>query len=208
MHLVVDGGQQYWIEPDFAVTGVPGGPFHLVDENKLQRQYPNVQIIHDDEVFNAVLVSIGRFGMVYSLVLKAVRQYSLHEVRELSTWQDVKDHLADPNDPLALYGQRFLQIVVSVTPHHNFTRNLCGITRRSIPDGVLITDERDRRRGDRSADIDNTIQAYRFSNAGNNVPYSPGASGPGFMDIVCANGNFLVGILEAVVVAATSASVR
>jgi hypothetical protein len=196
MHLVVDGGQQYWIEPDFVVTGVPGGPFHLVDEDQLQRQYPNVQVIRDDELFNAVLVSVGRFGVVYSVVLKAVRQYSLREVRELSTWQDVKDHLADSNDPL--YGQRFLQLGVSVTPHHNFTRNLCGITRRSIPAGALDTDGRDQRRGNRSADIDDRIQAYRFSSAGNNVAYDPGATEPSFLDIACANGNFLVGVLEAV----------
>jgi len=114
----------------------------------------------------------------------------------LSTWQDVKEGIANANDPL--FSQRFLQIAISVTPHANFTRNLCGITRRSIPEDGLNTAGRDQRRGERSDDVDSLIQAHRFSNAGNNVPYDPEATGPSFLEIACANGNFLVGVLEAI----------
>jgi hypothetical protein len=199
IHLVADGGKQYWIEPTYAVTDLHDGHYHLVNAGRLASHYGNlgpVEVIYDDTMFNAALVSVGRFGVVYSVVLKAVRQYSLREVRYLSNWQDIKGRIANPSDPL--FSQRFLQIAVSLTPYAKFSRNLCGITQRDIPDGVMSTTGRAERRGDRSAAMDPLIQAYRFANAGNNFPYQAGSSGPSFLETACANADFLIGLLEAV----------
>ncbi|MBA3493902.1 MAG: hypothetical protein H0T87_07275 [Gammaproteobacteria bacterium] len=69
----------------------------MTDDVKLRNLYDkvagvgNFEIIRDDAVFDAVLVSVGRFGIIYSVVLRAVPQYMLHEQRRLSTWQDVKE---------------------------------------------------------------------------------------------------------------------
>jgi hypothetical protein len=42
------------------------------------------------------------------------------------------------------------------------------------------------------------IQAHRFARAGNNVAYQEGSTGPSFLEIACANADFLIGLLEAV----------
>jgi len=73
MHLVADGGRQYWIEPDFAVTGHFGRRYQLADEGQLRDRYGDIEVIRNDDVFNTVLVSAGGFGVVYSVVVKAVR---------------------------------------------------------------------------------------------------------------------------------------
>jgi hypothetical protein len=128
MHLVADGGKHYWIERggDRRI-GLP--PSHIqTDDAALKLVYDdgNFSIIRDSDIFNAVLISAGRFGIVYSVVMSAVRQYCLHEQRRLTIWQNIKSLVADPQS--SLYSSpthagsmpdssRFLQIAISVTPH-------------------------------------------------------------------------------------------
>ena len=112
IHLVADGGKHYWIE-------APDHDFYfpqLTDDDKLRNLYgreelggrDNFVVIRDTAVFNAVLVSVGRFGVIYSVVLRAVPQYALHERRRLHVWQDIKGQIRDrkgrcsPNRPCPL----------------------------------------------------------------------------------------------------------
>lgn len=198
IHLVADGGKQFWIEPDHVVDGQP---FHLTDPARARAQYGSqdnpIEVVYDDNLFNAVLVSAGRFGIIYSMVLRAVRQYGLHEHRELSTWDDVKTRIADPADPL-FAGYRFLQIALNVTPHAGYTKHLVGITKRTpfTPTDDYAAGRRERR-GDRSAELDPALGTFRFSNAGNSYAYDPAATGPGLLDSACANADFLLGLLGA-----------
>jgi hypothetical protein len=89
MHLVTDGGAHYWIER----SPNPQRPLQLqTDQTALQKLFaglkaPILQVIHDDDLFNSVLIAAGRFGIVYSVVLRVVRQYSLHVDRTLTTWE-------------------------------------------------------------------------------------------------------------------------
>ena len=139
---MADGGKHYWIEPRHQPEEAP-----LADEAKLRDFYgaakygglDSFEVIHDDQLFNAVLISAGRFEIVYSIVLRAVRQYMLHENRVLATWQDIRDNITKfgsnlyelPNDaPKDMTLSRFLQIVVCLTPFFNFQKNLAAITRR------------------------------------------------------------------------------
>ena len=93
LHLVSDGRKHYWIEPGTSFWGLD-----LTDDDRLMEVYGaatygppgNFKIIRDDEVFDAALVSVGRFGIVYSVVLCVVRQYMLNQTRELRDWQDVR----------------------------------------------------------------------------------------------------------------------
>jgi hypothetical protein len=50
-------------------------------------------------VFDSVVVSAGRFGVVASLVLRVVPQYCLHEHRVLENWSEVKRLLTTPAPP-------------------------------------------------------------------------------------------------------------
>lgn len=214
MHLVADGGKHYWIEP------TPESGMQLTDDAALTALYGgaqyggangagnNFEIIRDDDIFNAVLVSAGRFGIVYSIVVRVVRQYSLHEERRLSTWQEVKTLIKDPSSEL--YSARFLQIAISVTPHGDFQQNLCGVTKRwNVPMAINPATNapigRDERRGKVVEAYDSEIQGPRFEYAGNSFPFSPDpenpnlALPPNFLERACSNSDFLVGVIESVV---------
>lgn len=196
LHLVADGGKHYWIEPESSPPlGAP-----LTDRDRLMALYDqpryrgpnNFEVIRDDDLFNAVLISSGRFGIVYSIVIAAVRQYCLHHERRLTTWQEIKGQINDPTSALfAGHDQpgvpaspnKYLNVVVSVTPFENFTRNLAGVTKAwnvalaAIP-GTGEPAGRPERRGTRGV-FDNQIQAPRFQFAGNSSTYLPDPANPG-----------------------------
>jgi hypothetical protein len=206
LHLVADGGNHYWIER----TSVPGfSETQLTDDTLLQGVYGgrgapgSFHIVRDDDIFNAVVVGAGRFGIVYSIVLRAVRQYSLHEERRLSTWNTVKGQINDPNSALYIttqqttppkLGNRFLQVAISVPPINAFTDHSVGITKHWNLT-ALNTAGRAERRGDpvNNGAIDPILQAVRFSMAGNNFAF---ASSPNFLDMACTDGNLIIGLLE------------
>jgi hypothetical protein len=203
LHLVADGGNHYWIEPKETEV-------QLTDDNKLKALYGgvgNFGIIRDDNVFNSVLISAGRFGIVYSIVMRAVRQYSLHEERRLSTWQNIKNDVL--NSRSTLYDKRFLQIVICATPHKGFHQNACGITKRwnvGLAGKPFHPNGRDERRGDVLKEFDTRIQGPRFKRAGNSFPYRPDPDKendtlpPSFLEIACSNASFIEGIVDAIIV--------
>lgn len=220
LHLVADGGRHYWIEKEsFFDT-------RLTDDALLRTFYGqarfggpgNFEVIRADDVFNAVLISAGRFGIVYSFIIAAVRQYSLHQERRLTTWQTIKSQVANPTSALYILQDqktpptspnRFLQIAISVTPHANFKKNLAGVTKRwNVPlaasPGTKEPVGRRERRGKIVAAFDPLIQAPRFEFAGNSFVYTPDPAHPGtaiapsFLEHACSNANFLDGVIEAV----------
>jgi hypothetical protein len=221
LHLVADGGKHYWIEPE----SLHRMGARLTDDEPLRALYGqdryggpgNFEVIRDDNMFYSVLVCAGRFGIVYSIVIAAVRQYCLHQERRLTTWQEIRDQIRDPTS--ALYTQhdqpqpppspnKFLQIAVSVTPHDNFTRNLAGVTKRwNVPlaanPGTNEPAGRPERCGAISTAFDPAIQAPRFELAGNSRTYSPDRNSPGaepsFLERACANANFTAGVIESVI---------
>jgi hypothetical protein len=208
LHLVADGGKHYWIEPEF--FNAFESP--LTDEDRVTAVYgvdefggkENFQFIRNTDMFNAVLVSAGRFGVVFSVVMKAVRQYCLHEERRIKDWKDVKLLINDLNSDLyklptavaapapATGANRFLQVAVSLTPYGFFTRNLAGITKRwnipAVPDATNPNGRMER------AGV----------NAGSSVSYTPDPDKPdqakpiGFLERACSSANFIDGVIEAV----------
>lgn len=212
LHLVTDGGRHYWIEPDVQPEGVP-----LTDDAALIATFGGVgrfDIIRNDEVFNAVLVSAGRFGIVYSVVLRAVRQYMLHEERRLAVWQDVdgtpgvRSMVGNPAS--ALYSRRFLQAVVCMTPHHNQQRHLVGVTKRwNVAPGPGPGSADPSGRAERVGKIlhafDPFIGGPRFEFAGTSHSYSPdpknpdAAAPPSFLERACAHADFIEGVIATVI---------
>jgi hypothetical protein len=206
IHLVADDGDHYWIEP--ALLREFERP--LTVEAEVRAVYDGVagashfHYIRDTDTFNAVLVSAGRFGVVYSIVIQAVRQYCLHEQRRLVDWQDIKSQVNDLQSDLYTQPQadqafppkagatRFLQIAVSLTPHHFFSRNLAGVTKRwNVP--AFPDEAHPAGRAERTG-----------ANAGNSVSYTADPDKPGqaqpmsLLERACASGDFLEGLLEAV----------
>ncbi|MEU1973450.1 hypothetical protein ABZ477_17480 [Microbacterium sp. NPDC019599] len=225
LHLVVDGGRHFWIEPESPHRT----EVRFTDDDKLRRVYAddrykgaaasgdeNFQVIRDDDVFNAVLIGSWRFGIVYSVVLRVVRQYTLHQERRLTTWSQVKNLIADPASSLWTSAaaappsdNRFLQIAVNVVPNANSTDNLAGITKRwNVPLAAHpVTGEpagRDERVGPIVDPFDALIGAPRFAGAGNSRTYSPDPARPGaaappnFLERACADADFVVGVLRVV----------
>jgi hypothetical protein len=100
LHLVTDGGKHYWIER-VDENYYP----QLTEDFKLTLEFgrnefggvENFEQIRDNDVLDAVIVSAGRFGIIYSVVLRAVPQYNLYERRRLHIWQDFKHQVKDLN---------------------------------------------------------------------------------------------------------------
>lgn len=106
MHFLGPEGREWWLERDLA----PGIP--LVDDDRLKRKYPNAVIRRDSDMFNAALVSVGRFGVLYSVVLRAVRQYALNQQSFDTTWGSIKGWATNPADPI-FTTNRFISILVN-----------------------------------------------------------------------------------------------
>jgi hypothetical protein len=137
IHLVAAGGIQYWIEPTAAIT-----------DKALLRQFvvPDIapeHIIHDDNWFNSVLVSMGCMGIIYAVVLRVRPQYNLIETTTETTWQSFKQNAAAQLNHNSI---RFLQLALNPYADdngNNFTLmttrqegDISGFPRISAPTGV------------------------------------------------------------------------
>lgn len=99
IHLVTEGGRELWIEPASAA---------ITEDARLRPVLPcpDTQIVRSDEVFNAALVSFGRFGVIYSVVLEVTRAFNIAEVVITAPREALMQALTDgtraarPLDPL------------------------------------------------------------------------------------------------------------
>jgi FAD binding domain/PASTA domain len=120
LHLVGVGGTQYWVEPSAGIT-----------DPALLRQHvaPGVDpgnVVYDDELFNACLVSLGCLGIVYSVVLRVREQYDLVETTRRMSWREFQaGFTAFLDDP----ANRFLQVLVS--PYRRDGEHPCLVTVRA-----------------------------------------------------------------------------
>jgi len=92
VHLVGPGGEQWWIEGDMPVA----------NQTKLHLRYPEIDQHHfiakgwngipslaSQDVLNAVTVSMGTMGVIYSVVLEVAPQFGLRQVVHPTTWIDL-----------------------------------------------------------------------------------------------------------------------
>jgi hypothetical protein len=222
LHLVTDGGDHYWIERT--------SEFPITDDNKLQEKYGSIpggkfSIIRDSEVFDAVVVSASRFGVVASLVLRVVPQYCLHEHRVLEDWSEVKRLLNTTDQQHRFFdnvyfpapgrsdaqtefegrfgnftgiNNRFLQISVNTCPHRN-NEHRCGITQRWFAS----------HNSPEAKNPDGSLRGRKergtIETAGMTFPYEPtedpaksGSSSGTFIQKACSSGNFLAGVVNGV----------
>jgi hypothetical protein len=124
VHLVGPGGEQWWIEGDMPVA----------NQKELQLRYPKIDNAHfigkgwkgipgltSQDVLDAVTVSMGTMGVIYSVVLQVVPQFGLRQVVHPTTWQDllaaaahvdVKDLVKDLRAGNAAANQRVLNVLL------------------------------------------------------------------------------------------------
>ncbi|MFC7532443.1 hypothetical protein [Actinoplanes sp. GCM10030250] len=121
VHLIGTGGQQWWIERDTAIT----------DPGHVRRLLPGVEYRACTELFDAVLVSAGRMGIVYAYVVRVVEQFGMEQTTRASTWEDEAAGLRPPFG--AFQDTRFLEaLLVPYADRHG--RHTCHLTtRRTIP---------------------------------------------------------------------------
>jgi hypothetical protein len=98
IHLVGPGGREWWIERD-KDSGAITDPARMAQAQSQRRLCPDARVEYDTSLFRAVLVSMGRMGVVYSYVLKAVDRFALTMTRRNSTWTVERAKLRDPQKP-------------------------------------------------------------------------------------------------------------
>jgi hypothetical protein len=86
IHLVTTKGRQLWIERDEGIT----------DRGALMAALPDVESHYSTAMFNASLVAVGRMGIIYSLVVRVVEQFSLDQIIIRSTWDQVESRVRSP----------------------------------------------------------------------------------------------------------------
>jgi hypothetical protein len=124
MVIVGETGMVYRIEPSAGIT----------DPGKYKASYPENKLIQDDEYFNAVLVSMGCMGIIYSLILKVVDSYFLKEERFGNKGETFWEDLKVPGKIASLLkANRHLEIWVN--PYEIDGKHGCLVTKRNIYDG-------------------------------------------------------------------------
>ena len=101
--LVTTGGKVLRVEPDSGITS----------RRRHESTYPDVQLVQDDAIFNAVSVGLGCMGVVASLVLETRPEYWLDEERTPATWEEVRGELEEGAHEEVRHYQ------VAVNPYYN-----------------------------------------------------------------------------------------
>ncbi len=85
LQMVVDGGAMVQIEPSNGITSPATWPGTLEEDASIP-----VQLIQDDDAFNAARIAIGSMGVVYSVTLKTDQKFWLREVRRAIKWSELR----------------------------------------------------------------------------------------------------------------------
>jgi len=85
LQVVGTGGKMIQIEPTDGMTDPRKFPGRLEEDESI-----DVELLQNDEIFNAVTVSMGCMGVVYSVILRTDRKFWLREVRTVRPWAELK----------------------------------------------------------------------------------------------------------------------
>jgi FAD/FMN-containing dehydrogenase len=112
----------------------------ITNETIYKQRFPHIKLEQNDELFYAVLVSMGCMGVVLEYIACGRKQYKLKEVRIRTTWKEVKERLI--TEPL-LAENRHVDIIMN--PYRKKGNNTCILTIRNIvPDETARTGEMQR----------------------------------------------------------------
>ena len=83
VHLVGPGGQETWIEGN-------GGAGRSVDYSQWPGWCPGTRVVRDSDFLRSVVVGVGRFGVIYSMVLEVRSNTASQEQTEKTTWSKTR----------------------------------------------------------------------------------------------------------------------
>jgi FAD binding domain-containing protein/D-arabinono-1,4-lactone oxidase len=115
LDLVAAGGRVHRIERTDGPT----------DAAAFARTHADWQLHKDDDVFAAAAVNMGCMGVIYAATLAVEDAYWLTEVRELSTWSQVRGRI-----PAALAGNRHYELYLNLYPGDD-GEHRCLVCRRN-----------------------------------------------------------------------------
>jgi len=115
--LVGSGGRCYRIEPNGGIT----------DPRTFAETHPQWELHQDDEWFHAVQVSMGCFGVLYSVVLRVRDAFWLNEIRFKRPWSEVRAQLADRT---AMSEPRHYEVYFNPHPTGKAGDHTCLVTQR------------------------------------------------------------------------------
>jgi hypothetical protein len=126
IHLVGPGGQEWWIERegDGSITD----PDRMAELRQMDVLCRDIRYEQNTSLFRAVLVSLGRMGVIYSCVLHATDAYGLTENRHTAIWTDERAILRNALNPYL--GNKFVEIFVNPYPD-SAGANACVVTTRN-----------------------------------------------------------------------------
>ena len=108
MVLVTHQGQCLRIEPKAGIT------------DPLKHNEPGITLKQDDTLFYSAILSLGCFGIIYSLVLEMEKMYYLEETKKCYDWSDVKPKLEDRSLFYEVDGTTPIRgVMVQVNPYEN-----------------------------------------------------------------------------------------
>lgn len=90
IHLVGAGGQQWWIEPETN----PISSKSTIDRAKAQGILdPAIRVVYNDSWFNAVLVSMGCAGVIYSVIVECRPAFRLRSTTTSENWAQAQNRI-------------------------------------------------------------------------------------------------------------------
>jgi hypothetical protein len=140
IHLIGPAGQEFWIERSSGLTAgteahTQGQLQRIVDSDPIaaEQMCNGILVRKSDDLFRAALVSVGRMGFVYSLVIKTVPAFKLKETGRDDTWETVRTNLGAETFPHFTEGtdgadRYFLNVLIN--PFGNSGTHSCKVTER------------------------------------------------------------------------------
>ncbi|MCW3091644.1 MAG: Oxidoreductase, FAD-binding protein [Ferruginibacter sp.] len=100
----------------------------ITERMKFEKAYPGIELIQDDKVFYATLVSLGCMGIILEYITCVRPRYKLAETRSFITWSKLKKELREtPGKHLSC---RHFDIIIN--PYRVNGEYSCVITNREI----------------------------------------------------------------------------
>lgn len=135
IHLIGPGGQEFWIERSSGLTAGTAADTQaalraIADSSAAATAElcNGIVVKKDDELFRAALVSVGRMGFVYALVVKTEPAFKLHETRSADTWENLRSNLGAESFAAFAADKHFLNVLIN--PFASSGQHDCKVTQR------------------------------------------------------------------------------